>query len=30
MAYVDGNVEHALRASEDSSLLVTILLKPKQ
>jgi quercetin dioxygenase-like cupin family protein len=30
MVYVDGNVEHALRASEDSSLLVTILLKPKQ
>jgi len=28
--YVEGGGLHALRASEDSSLLVTILLKPKK
>ncbi|HJV53622.1 MAG TPA: cupin domain-containing protein [Noviherbaspirillum sp.] len=30
MVYLAGNVPHALRALEDSSLLMTILRKPEQ
>ncbi len=29
LIYLEGSMEHSLRAVEDSSLLLTILLKPK-
>lgn len=30
LLYLDGGVEHALRANTDSSLLVTLMLEPKE